>query len=39
MRDAAPGDGAISALAWDKPGARLLFGTDAGRAGLLTLPA
>ena len=33
------GDGAISALAWDKTGARLLFGTDAGRAGLLTLPA
>ena len=34
-----PGDGAISALAWDKTGARLIFGTDAGRAGLLTLPA
>ena len=34
-----PGDGAISALAWDKIGARLLFGTDAGAAGLLTLPA
>jgi WD40 repeat protein len=34
-----PGDGAISALAWDKIGARLLFGTDAGVAGLLTLPA
>ncbi|MDE3177998.1 MAG: WD40 repeat domain-containing protein [Pseudomonadota bacterium] len=33
------GDGAISALAWDKTGARLLFGTEAGRAGLLTLPA
>jgi WD40 repeat protein len=33
------GDGAVSALAWDKLGARLLFGTDAGRAGLLTLPA
>jgi WD40 repeat protein len=34
-----PGDGAISALAWDKIGARLLFGTETGRAGLLTLPA
>jgi hypothetical protein len=34
-----PGDGAISALAWEKTGARLLFATDAGRAGLLTLPA
>ena len=33
------GDGAISALAWDKIGARLLFGTDTGVAGLLTLPA
>jgi WD40 repeat protein len=32
------GDGAISALAWDKTGARLVFGTDKGRAGLLTLP-
>jgi WD40 repeat protein len=39
VRNAEPGEGAISALAWDKPGARLLFGTDAGRAGLLTLPA
>jgi WD40 repeat protein len=34
-----PGDGAISALAWDSLGARLIFGTDAGFAGLLTLPA
>ncbi len=39
VRDSAPDEGAISALAWDKTGARLLFGTDAGRAGLLTLPA
>ncbi len=39
VRDAEPGDGAITALAWDKTGARLLFGTDAGQAGLLTLPA
>jgi WD40 repeat protein len=39
VRDAAPDDGAISALAWDKQGARLVFGTEAGHAGLLTLPA
>jgi WD40 repeat protein len=34
-----PGDGAISALAWDAAGARLLFGLESGAAGLLTLPA
>jgi hypothetical protein len=39
VRDAVPDEGAIAALAWDKVGARLLFGTDAGAAGLLTLPA
>jgi WD40 repeat protein len=39
VRDAAPDDDAISALAWDKQGARLAFGTEAGAAGLLTLPA
>jgi WD40 repeat protein len=33
------GEGAISALAWDKTGARLLFGAETGAAGLLTLPA
>jgi len=38
VRDAEPG-GAISALAWDKSGARLVIGTEGGRAGLLTLPA
>ena len=37
VRDA--GDGAVSALAWDERGGRLLFGTEAGAAGLLTLPA
>jgi WD40 repeat protein len=31
--------GAVSALAWDKQGARLAIGTEAGAAGLLTLPA
>ncbi len=39
VRDAVPAEGAISALAWDQAGARLLLGTDAGAAGLLVLPA
>ncbi len=34
-----PGDGAVSALAWDASGARLLFGLESGAAGLLRLPA
>jgi WD40 repeat protein len=34
-----PGEGAVSALAWDATGARLLFGLDSGAAGLLKLPA
>ena len=34
-----PGDGPISALAWDATGARLLFGLESGAAGLLALPA
>ncbi len=38
VRREAPGEGAISALAWDERGARLLIGLDSGRAGLLTLP-
>jgi WD40 repeat protein len=29
----------VSALAWDAPGARLLFGAESGDAGLLTLPS
>lgn len=29
----------ISALAWDKTGARLIFGAENGEAGILTLPA
>jgi WD40 repeat protein len=33
------GDGAVTALAWDAAGSRLLFGLDSGAAGLLTLPA
>lgn len=39
VRPAVPDEGAISAFAWDATGARLLFGTEAGAAGLLTLPA
>ena len=31
-------DGAISALAWDRKGERLAFGTTDGAAGRLTLP-
>ncbi|HEY3622679.1 MAG TPA: WD40 repeat domain-containing protein [Roseiarcus sp.] len=34
-----PGDGSVSALAWDASGARLMFGLDSGAAGLLNLPA
>ena len=33
------GEGAVSAMAWDSSGARLLFGLDTGRAGILRLPA
>lgn len=32
------GGGQITALSWDKAGNRLVFGTDGGEAGLLTLP-
>jgi WD40 repeat protein len=39
VREPLPGDGAITALAWDAIGARLAFGLDSGGAGLLTLPA
>jgi WD40 repeat protein len=39
VRSPAPGDGAVSAMAWDASGARLLFGLESGVAGLLTLPA
>ena len=33
-----PGGGAITALAWNAKGSRLIFGLDAGEAGLLNLP-
>ena len=39
VRNPAPESGAISALAWDDRGGRLLFGSDSGVAGMLTLPA
>ena len=32
-----PGDGPVSALAWDKAGARLAFGTEEGAAGVFDL--
>ncbi len=34
-----PDSGAVTALAWDRQGKRLLFGTANGRAGVLALPA
>jgi WD40 repeat protein len=39
VRDSVPDQGAISALSWDDRGSRLLFGTDLGFAGLMTLPS
>jgi WD40 repeat protein len=39
VREPRQGDGAVTALAWDAIGARLIFGLDNGGAGLLTLPA
>ena len=36
-RAPSPEQGAVTALAWDQAGRRLLFGTAAGEAGLLTL--
>ncbi|MGH6935183.1 MAG: WD40 repeat domain-containing protein, partial [Methylocella sp.] len=39
VRAAPEGGGAISALAWDHAGGRLLFGTADGAAGLLAMPA
>lgn len=38
VRHAVKDEGRISALAWDGTGKRLLFGTEEGAAGLLTLP-
>src|ERR671916_835756 len=38
VRPAVDGSG-ITALAWDRPGQRLAFGSEDGQAGVLTLPA
>ena len=38
VRDSARADAAITALAWDDAGRRLLFGGSNGAAGLLTMP-
>lgn len=38
IRRASRMDGKVSAMAWDKDGRRLLFGTEGGAAGILTLP-
>ncbi|MHB2165434.1 WD40 repeat domain-containing protein [Alsobacter sp. R-9] len=38
VRRAEPERGAVTALAWDRRGKRLVFGTEGGAAGLLTLP-
>ena len=32
-----PGGGAVSALAWNKAGTRLAFGTEEGEAGVIVL--
>jgi hypothetical protein len=32
-----PGGGAVAALAWNKAGTMLAFGTEGGEAGVLTL--
>ena len=39
VRHPSPSEGAVTAMAWDASGARLLFGLETGLAGLLTLPA
>lgn len=38
VRSGDPAHGAVTALAWDRKGRRLVFGTERGAAGLLTLP-
>ena len=39
IRKGDPQNGPVTALAWDRAGKRLLFGTEGGAAGVLTLPA
>ncbi len=38
VRKADPDSGPVTALAWDRKGQRMAFGTEGGAAGLLTLP-
>ena len=38
VRAAHKDDGKITSMAWDKTGARMIFGTENGSAGVLTLP-
>jgi WD40 repeat protein len=38
VRKGDPANGPVTALAWDRRGKRLAFGTDGGAAGILTLP-
>ena len=38
VRPAAKDEGKISTMAWDATGARLIFGSETGAAGILTLP-
>ena len=38
VRPAMKDEGKITALAWDRVGKRLVFGTEEGAAGMLTLP-
>lgn len=38
VRPASHDDGKITSMAWDKTGARLIFGSEEGAAGILTLP-
>lgn len=38
VRPAVKEDGKITSMAWDKSGARLIFGSEEGAAGILTLP-
>jgi len=38
VRPAIQEDGKVTSMAWDKVGARMIFGTEEGAAGVLTLP-
>jgi hypothetical protein len=38
VRAAHKDDDKITSMAWDKTGARMIFGSESGAAGILTLP-